>query len=178
MLRVLVISLVLMMSAAPYAFAEDGVVENAEVMKEKSYVEINNAYAYATIPVQKNGGIFLTIKNDGEAFKITAAKADVAERVELHTHIHENGVMKMREVEAFDVPAGGDLTLEPHGHHVMLFGLKSPLVEGEVFSLTLVSDKGDLTTDVMIIPPGTKPEEEKQDNNDHEHHGQHKMDGE
>jgi periplasmic copper chaperone A len=46
-------------------------------------------------------------------------------------------VMKMRAIEAVDVPAHGEAVLEPGGLHIMLIGLKAPLEEGKSFALTL-----------------------------------------
>jgi copper(I)-binding protein len=50
----------------------------------------------------------------------------------------QDGVMRMRAVEAVEVPAHGQVALEPGGLHVMLIGLKAPLEEGGSFPLKLV----------------------------------------
>jgi copper(I)-binding protein len=47
------------------------------------------------------------------------------------------GGMTMREVSGIDIPAGGSVSLEPGGYHVMLLDLKAPLTEGETVSITL-----------------------------------------
>ncbi|MEZ5722632.1 MAG: copper chaperone PCu(A)C [Paracoccaceae bacterium] len=44
--------------------------------------------------------------------------------------MNDNGVMRMRQVEAIDVPAGGSAVLKP-GEHLMLIDLTGRLVEGE-----------------------------------------------
>jgi hypothetical protein len=62
----------------------------------------------------------------------------VADRAELHESDMQDGVMRMRAVEAVEVPAHGQAALEPGGLHVMLIGLKAPLEEGGSFALTLV----------------------------------------
>jgi copper(I)-binding protein len=49
----------------------------------------------------------------------------------------QDGVMRMRPVEALLVPAHGEAVLEPGGLHVMLMGLGDPLVEGNSLPLTL-----------------------------------------
>ena len=134
-------------------------------------VSVEAPFARATAGPAKNGAAFLTVKNAGaEADRLIAAKSPVADRVELHTHLHENGVMKMRQVDAIDVPASGEATLEPGGNHVMLMGLKAPLKEGETFPLTLVFEKaGEVTVDVMIGDVGAMQ------GHDHSGHGGHGM---
>ena len=37
--------------------------------------------------------------------------------------------MKMRPIEAVEVPAHGSATLQPGGHHVMFMGLKATLTD-------------------------------------------------
>ncbi|MCB1721269.1 MAG: copper chaperone PCu(A)C [Rhodospirillales bacterium] len=130
-------------------------------------ISAQNAYAYATSPVQQNGAVFVEFSNISENdIKITSAKADVSERVELHTHLMDGDVMMMREVESYDIPAGGSFTLEPMGHHIMLMGLKAPLVEGESFPVTVMDEHGaGLTFTVEIKAPG----ESVDDMQDHAH---------
>lgn len=140
-------------------------------MAQAGDLTIETPFARATAGPAKNGAAFLTVKNAGaEADRLIAAKAPVADRVELHTHLHENGVMKMRQVEAVEVPAGGEAALQPGGDHVMLMGLKAPLKEGESFPLTLVFEKaGEVTVDVMIGGVGAM------EGHDHSGHGDHGM---
>ena len=66
-----------------------------------------------------------------------------------------DGMMMMREVASFPVPAGGELVLEPSGDHIMLMGLKEPLALDQSFPLTLSFDgQDDMTVDVKIVKPG------------------------
>ena len=53
----------------------------------------------------KNGAAFLTIRNTGPADRLLGAESGVA-RTELHTHLMQDGVMRMRQVEAIEVPSG------------------------------------------------------------------------
>ena len=103
---------------------------------------VEGGWARATPPGARTGAIYLTLRNDGEADSLIGAATEAADRAELHTHVHENGMMAMRQVSAIHVPAGGEARLAPHGDHVMLFGLHAPLVAGEVLSLTLEFESG------------------------------------
>jgi copper(I)-binding protein len=59
--------------------------------------------------------------------------------------LHENkvvdGVASMVHLDSIDVPAKGEVKLEPQGLHVMLMDLKGPLKKGEHFQLTLTFEK-------------------------------------
>ena len=105
-------------------------------------IKITHPWARATAGQAVNGAVYVSFDNQGkEADRLLSAASPIAEKVELHTHLMEEGVMKMRPVPAIDLPAGATVTLKPGGLHIMLFGLKAPLVEGTRFPLTLVFEK-------------------------------------
>ena len=129
---------------------------------------ITQPFAYATADLQKNGAAFFTIHNHSDVDdRLIGARSDAAKHTEMHTHTLDNGVMKMREVEGYDAPAGSIVKFEPMGHHIMLIGLKDKLVMGDAFSITLTFEKsGEQKIPVNIIAPGTKPPHKDH----HEHH--------
>jgi copper(I)-binding protein len=103
---------------------------------------IDHPWARATIGNVQNGAAYMTITTDGqETDRLVGVEGDVADRVELHSHTMEEGVMKMRPVEAVEIAPGRPTVLQPGGLHVMLIGLRAPLVEGEYFPLTLVFER-------------------------------------
>ena len=107
-------------------------------------IKIENQYARATPPHTVNSAAFFSIDNNTDKnIELVAAKSDVAERTELHTHINEDGLMKMRQVEKVMIKAHERTTLQPGGYHVMLLGLKAPLIEGQTIDLILYFDNGD-----------------------------------
>ena len=46
--------------------------------------------------------------------------------------------MSMRRVPGLSIPAGSQVNLKPGGYHLMLFGLKTHLVDGEAHPLSLL----------------------------------------
>jgi copper(I)-binding protein len=122
-------------------------------------VVAENGWSRATAAGQSVGAGFLTLRNNGAAAdKLVAASSDVAAKVELHQHVNENGVMKMRAVEGgIEVPANGSVTLQPGGYHLMLMGLKAPLAQGQHVPVTLTFEKaGTVVTHLMVAGPGAK----------------------
>lgn len=118
-------------------------------------IEIQNPWARASAGMAQAGAAFMDIKNNGGTDRVIGASADVAKSVELHTHIKDGDVMKMRRVDAIDVPANGMAHLAPGGLHVMFMGLTAPLEEGETFPLTLTFEKaGDVTVEVEVKAAG------------------------
>ena len=117
-------------------------------------LKIDHPWARATVAA--NGGAYLAIENGGaQPDRLLRAASPVAATVELHTHIMDGGIMRMRAVEAIDVPAGGKVELKPGGLHIMLMGLKQPLKEGERVKLTLEFEKaGAIEVELAVDKPG------------------------
>jgi copper(I)-binding protein len=117
-------------------------------------LSVEDAYARSSGMGAISGAAFMVLANAGDVDdRLVAARADVAERVEIHTHIQDaNGVMRMVEVEdGILVPAGESHALKRGGDHIMFMGLKVPLVDGESFPLTLVFEQsGEIVVNVTV----------------------------
>lgn len=91
-------------------------------------IRVADAYVREPIPGKTMSAAFMQITNDGAENKtLVSANAPWAASIEIHTHIHDNGVMRMRQLPALDIPAGDTVILQPGGLHLMLFGLQPPL---------------------------------------------------
>ena len=106
----------------------------ADVAKD---VVIDQSFARAAIQQQRNSAAFMKIKNQGSPASIVYAKSPVAKIVELHTHINDKGVMRMRKIKQIDLPTNIVVQLKPGGLHIMLLGLNRDLKPGEQVSVTL-----------------------------------------
>ena len=60
-------------------------------------------------------------------------------------------VIKMRPVSAIEVAPGEPTVLQPGGLHIMLTGLKAPLVEGSLVTLTLEFEKAGAVEVLVIV---------------------------
>lgn len=116
-------------------------------------LEISGAWARATPPGARTGAAYLSLVNRGSApDRLVAANSPAAEKTELHAHINEGGVMRMKAVDTISVAPGERLSLRPGGLHVMLIDLKAPLREGSRLSLTLrFAGAGDVTVEVPVL---------------------------
>jgi copper(I)-binding protein len=123
---------------------------------ESSGISIVSPWARATPGGAKVGAAFLEVRAaPGAGDKLIDAKSDVAGAVEIHNHVHEGGVMKMRRVDGIDVAGGKSIVLKPGGYHLMLMDLKKPLRQGEKLPLTLVFEKaGEVKLEAAIGPVG------------------------
>ena len=129
-------------------------------------ISVQDPFARASAGMAQAGAAFMTLKNASAVNdQLVAASTPVSATAELHNHIKEGDVVRMRQVPSIEVPAGGSVALQPGGLHVMLLGLKQPLREGETFPLTLTfAHAGAVTVEVpvksageMAPMPGLKP---------------------
>jgi copper(I)-binding protein len=108
----------------------------------QAQVQVGDPWVRATVAPQKATGAFMQLTSAKPA-KVVAASSPVAEMVEIHEMKMEDGVMKMRAVDALPLPAGQAVALKPGSYHVMLMGLKQPIKVGETVPLTLTIEGDD-----------------------------------
>lgn len=131
MRRVLIgLSLLLCATLPPTTYADDGIA-------------VQDPYIRLVPPGAPTTGAFMVISNNSAADrKLIRAASPVAKTVELHTHLNENGVMKMRPVPDIEIKAGGRTELKPGSYHVMLIDMTKPLQEGDEVPIDLTFDDG------------------------------------
>ena len=106
-------------------------------------IQATQAWSRFTAPSVPTGVVFMQLNNTGsQADALVSVSSPVAKKAEIHNHINDKGVMRMRQVAKIDVPAGKSVTLQPGGFHVMLMGLKQPLKLNDTFPVTLKYQSG------------------------------------
>jgi periplasmic copper chaperone A len=134
-------------------------------------LEISQPWARATPKGAETGAGYLTIKNTGsEPDRLVSATLSNATTVELHQMTMDNGVMKMREVaDGIQIKPGETVALRPNGYHIMLRGLKEPLVNGQTVAGSLTFERaGTIKVEFQVAPAGSlSPQGQSQMQNDH-----------
>ena len=140
----------LMLSTGVFAAAAD------DIVVQEPYVRLAPPNAVAT-------GAFMVFQNLGaKMVKVLKVDSPVAKVSEMHTHLNEAGVMKMRPVAAIEIPAKGEAVLKPGSLHVMLIDLKSPLKEGESVPLSFSFDDGSTKKiEAKVVRPQSMPMQHK-----------------
>ncbi|SDG51674.1 copper chaperone PCu(A)C [Alloyangia pacifica] len=133
----------------------------ADASYEIGALRIEKPFSRASLPNQPVGGGFFTVTNTGtEDDRLVAAgtSADLADHMEIHEMAMEGQVMKMRALpDGLVIPAGETVELKPGGYHLMLMGLKQPLVMGESVTISLTFEKaGTIEVPLAIGAPNAK----------------------
>ena len=120
-------------------------------------LKIVHPYARETPPAATVGSAYLAVANAGATSdRLVGGRTPRAERVEIHTMVHEGNVMKMRPLpNGLDIPASQTVTLAPGGLHLMLLGLGQPLREGERIPMVLTFERaGDVAVELEVQKVG------------------------
>lgn len=136
----------------------------------------DSAWARATPPGSNTTAIYLTLMNHSDTdIDLTSVSADISDRVELHTHMNHDGMMKMQEVSSITVPADGQASLKPHGDHIMVFNLLEQLKAGKEVSLELTFNDGNtMTLAIPVHKESPMSGDEPMNHDGMQHDGEHK----
>ena len=130
--------------------AEAGAEAGEDGQASEGGVTLDGAWAKATD--EDMTAIFGTLSNHSDAaLTLESAAVDVDADAELHEVVQEAGSSVMRAVDGgLEIPAGGELKLEPGGYHIMLVELGDPITPGQDLELTLRFSDGSET--VTTVP--------------------------
>lgn len=104
---------------------------------EPATVQATNAICRPTPTGRQMTGCYLTLTANA-ADRLVSISSPDANIVQIHESRVESGMMMMNELrEGMSLPAGEAVALVPGGNHLMLLGVKEPLVAGDTVSLTL-----------------------------------------
>jgi copper(I)-binding protein len=117
---------------------------------------ITAPWVRATVPQQTSGGAFMQLRSADSA-KLVSVASPMAASAQLHKMEMSGQMMKMREVDAIDLPAGQTVNLGSGGFHIMLVGLKNQLKEGDSVPLSLVIEHKDGKREKVSVSAPVKP---------------------
>ncbi|MES2187915.1 MAG: copper chaperone PCu(A)C [Pseudomonadota bacterium] len=122
-------------------------------------VDVRDAWMRPAVPGQSGTGVFMKLAapSGSRLVGITTSAADTAE---VHEMKMDGDIMRMRPiVGGLVLPARKTVELTPGGSHVMLMGLKQPIVRGSTLTLTLrfADAQGRQGTREVQVPVGDPP---------------------
>jgi periplasmic copper chaperone A len=120
-------------------------------------VRVEAPWTRATQAEQTRAGVFMRLTAPQGAV-LVGASSPAARVTEIHEIRSERGAMEMRAIPSLDLPAGKPVDLYQCGHHLMLVGLKQPLVRNSTVPVTLVlKDRSGAESRVDVQVPVTGP---------------------
>lgn len=120
-------------------------------------IVVTDAWARATPPGAPTAAAYLTVTNKGSTpDRLLGGETTAARTLQIHEMSMNNGVMRMGEIKGgAEIAPGASLKLQPGGWHIMLIGLKAPLVAGASVPVTLRFEKAGTIN--LVLPVKTAP---------------------
>lgn len=150
--------LVLMVFISPYAAAagdmshhmhhdNDAVQQSATVVDEQLTIA-EPVTIYQPLPGKNmSAGYPMIMNGEKQTRQLLSVAAPWAKAIEIHTHQHKAGMMKMVKLETLKIKAGESAQFQPGGLHLMIFGVQQPLPKD--LTMTFCFD-GDLCLDQVV----------------------------
>ena len=102
-------------------------------------------------PGAPNTAGFMVFENaDTTEHAVVSAASEIARSVELHTHIEEDGRMKMRRLDKVALAPKQKVELKEGHHHVMFIGLTAELTENQQVPIVFTLEDG---SDIRVKVP-------------------------
>ena len=96
-----------------------------------------------TIPGTTVSSAYMKIANQSDSpLALVSVASSISKRIELHQHLMEDGMMKMRQVEKITIAPNSEVELKPSSYHIMIFALAERLKAGDHIPLTLSFSNG------------------------------------
>ncbi len=117
---------------------------------------VGKPWSRATINGAEAGAVFAVITGGDADDKLMAAESTASNFTEVHEHaLGADGVLAMREVQGgIAIPAKGVVELKPRSYHIMLIGLKAPLIKGAKVPVVFVFQRaGRIAVEAEILDP-------------------------
>lgn len=131
-------------------------------------VEVTQAWARATAPGQDSAAVAMQITSAQDA-NIISVSSSASSSAEIHSMVHENGMMMMRALDLLPLKANQEVSLGTDGNHLMLIGLKKPLKQGDAVTLTITVEFADKHTEKVKVKALVKALTTGHDEHQHHH---------
>jgi copper(I)-binding protein len=119
-------------------------------------LSVSNAWGRATPAGVAVGAAYFTVVNHGkQSDTLVAVTSPVAATAELHRTSVEGSLARMRPAGQVVITPGQTVKAEPGGLHLMLTGLRKPLVAGSQVPLVLHFRQAGAITVQMDVQPAT-----------------------
>jgi len=121
-------------------------------------IEIEKPWSRATTPGAKIAAGYMVIRNRSSApDRLIGASSPLSARVETHVTVKDGEIMRMRQVQGYDVPAKGSFEAKPGGAHLMFVDIKRPFKEGERIPAILRFEKaGEIKVEFQVAGLGAQ----------------------
>ncbi|WP_105200122.1 MULTISPECIES: copper chaperone PCu(A)C [unclassified Pseudoalteromonas] len=144
--------------ACTFSYAQDGLM-------------ISEAKVRQFLPAASSSVGYFTLENNSERERtLKAVELESLGRVEIHTHEHSDGMMKMRKLDSLTIGANSRIVLQPGGLHLMLFSPQQALSVDQTLKMTLIFADGERVNGQARVFSLIEKEQKRDSGSEHQHH--------
>ena len=136
------------LSAFVLAACNEGPSPGSEAIDDTSAIAVDGGWVRIPPAGRDVTAGFITVSANYNT-RLVAVSSPEAERIELHTMAMDGEVMRMRQVEGYDIRAGERLQLASGGDHLMIFGLTEGALDDGEMAVTLEFEDGAMVESVL-----------------------------
>jgi len=132
-------------------------------------IQLNDPWLREAPPGATAMAGYLVIHNHGDAdVSLNDAHSNDFDRIEFHQSVEENGVYKMIPHTNLNIPANGELALQPGSYHLMMIKPTRTLTAGDEVTMTLKFGSDNEMT--LVMPVNKAMHSGGEDHSQHHHH--------
>ena len=104
--------------------------------QKKNQLAVHGSYTFETYDGQKNIAVYMSFFNNSDQdVLIDSFSSDLSSRIEMHDIQFKNDIAKMVMIKEVVIKGKSELYLQPGGKHLMFFGIKEKLSDGDSFEI-------------------------------------------
>ena len=121
-------------------------------------LRLDGAWVRALPPTQVNTAAYVDITNtSAETVQIVTASSDITDRVEMHSSVMVDGLMRMQQIDALSLAPGETVHFSPGGKHLMLFDVPSMPQPGQQVQLCIQAQNSTAVCTTAEVHKGNMP---------------------
>ena len=114
--------------------------------------KVIHPWAEPTEPGASMAPVYLKFEEISAADRLIGARSDFAGSVELRSPLSQGtSVEASAPLEAIAIPVGSTIELSPNGQHLLMLDLKTPLLMGRSYPLTLIFEKSGVIETMLSV---------------------------
>ncbi len=129
---------------------------------------VTDPYVLPPFPGRDVAAGFFEIKNTGPADRLLSVSSPVSDTVEIHNHIEDDGIMRMRRIDSVALETNDVVTFKPGSYHLMMFGVEFEESQKTV-DITLNYEKAGSVT--LTVPIQRDDDDDETETTEQETHG-------
>lgn len=156
-----------MLRLAALALAVTSLVACNEQGESRQVLRVASGHIVLPATPDRPAAGYFTVEGGSAPVDLVAVTADLAQRVEMHQTVKEDGMTSMKELLRAPVPVQGKLEFKPGANHLMIWSINGAAVRaGRLPMVFIFSNNDRIVFDLKI----KKPEDAAKAGEEHKGH--------